>query len=164
MLTQAQLKDLVVYCPERGGLYWVKPTGKKARIGHRVGAKTLEGYRQTSILRIQYKEHRLVWLYHYGCLPNNEIDHINGVRDDNRIENLRDCTSAQNKQNLRNCTVRNNSTKILGVYQQLTHSPNFVARISVNGKNVYLGTFKTKEAAAKAYVAAKRKHHNYGTL
>jgi len=164
MLTQQKLKELVVYCPERGGLFWLNPTGSKAKPGNRIGAKTHEGYRQTSLFYVQYKEHRLVWLYHNGCFPKHEIDHINGVRDDNRIENLRECTSAQNKQNLRVCTKRNDSTKILGVHQQISKSNSYTARISVNGKNLYLGSFKTKEEASEAYIAAKRKYHQFGRL
>ena len=36
----------------------------------------------------------------YGKWPENEIDHINGIKDDNRINNLRDVTNRQNALNV----------------------------------------------------------------
>ena len=41
-----------------------------------------------------YKVHRIIFLYHYGYLPNI-IDHINSDRYDNRIENLELTTNGQ---------------------------------------------------------------------
>lgn len=43
--------------------------------------------------------HRIIWAMHNGRWPENEIDHINRIKDDNRIENLRPATHAQNCQN-----------------------------------------------------------------
>jgi hypothetical protein len=61
----------------------------------------------------QYKAHRLIWMYHYGSMPKNVIDHINSNKQDNRICNLRDITQSEN--NL--CTKRkpNKQTGIVGV-------------------------------------------------
>jgi len=55
--------------------------------------------------------HRIAWLLYYGDWPTKTIDHINGVRDDNRIENLQEVSHKENQQNkvyeyiLGNCGV-----------------------------------------------------------
>jgi hypothetical protein len=46
-----------------------------------------------------YLSHRVAWLLYYGEWPNEDIDHINGVRHDNRIENLRDVSRSANMMN-----------------------------------------------------------------
>lgn len=43
------------------------------------------------------KAHRLVYRHHHGPLsPGLEINHLNGVKDDNRIENLELVTAEEN--------------------------------------------------------------------
>jgi hypothetical protein len=54
---------------------------------------------------IRFKLHRIVyWLHNpkwdiFDSSQDNTIDHINGIRDDNRIENLRNITNQQNQWN-----------------------------------------------------------------
>jgi hypothetical protein len=42
--------------------------------------------------------HQLAWILHYGRWPT-EIDHLNGIKTDNRMENLREATSSENNLN-----------------------------------------------------------------
>jgi hypothetical protein len=81
-----------------GVLYWKKSPSNSVKAGAKAGNKTNQGYIQVKINRKYYKEHRLIFRMHNEYFPN-EIDHINGVRDDNRIENLRPVTRSENLMN-----------------------------------------------------------------
>jgi hypothetical protein len=56
------------------------------------------GYLRITVLGKSYYAHRLAWFYMNGEWPD-QIDHINGIKSDNRIENLRNVTVQQNNQN-----------------------------------------------------------------
>jgi len=90
-----------------------------------------------------YRIHRLI-AEHFIANPNNYpfIDHINGIRTDNRIENLRWVTKAQNQMNI----------KGKGYY--INAKGKFEAHIKVNNKQIYLGTYITEEEATQAYQEA----------
>lgn len=58
--------------------------------GKRVGFPDLRGYTRTKLKGKMTFAHRIIWEMHNGEIPQGmEIDHINGVKNDNRIENLR---------------------------------------------------------------------------
>ena len=46
--------------------------------------------------------HRLIWALQTGEWPKQQIDHINGVKDDMRFSNLRDVSAKINHRNYRN--------------------------------------------------------------
>ena len=79
------------------------------------------------------------------------VDHINGDGLDNRRSNLRLATKADN---CRNAKLRkDNKAGLKGVSLD---NGRWRARIRVNTKEIYLGSYSTKEAAHEAYkVAAK---------
>lgn len=66
----------------------------------------------------QYKAHRLIWLYCNKELPNNVIDHINGIKNDNRIDNLREVDFLVNAQN--HNKKSNEITGYVGIYKDET--------------------------------------------
>lgn len=111
-----------------------------------------------SVDRKLYKEHRLIWMYHYGQFPNNNIDHINCIKDDNRIENLRDVTKSQNKQN--SLIYKNNKCGVKGVWLH-KQTKKWCASIFINGKNKHIGSYKSLEEAEAAYKAAKKILHEF---
>jgi len=78
------------------------------------------------------------------------IDHINHDTLDNRKCNLRVCTHQDNQRN-RNLN-KNNTTGFKGVtYHKHKEYIYYVAQLYLNGKNIFLGTFKKSIDAAKKY-------------
>ncbi len=161
MIIKKILDDLFEYDKENG-VFKRKIKTWKSNIGDVVGTIDCAGYLKVSINNKFYYLHRLVWFYENGEMPKNVIDHINGVRTDNRICNLRNVTIAENIQNQKKFHLKNRSTNTLGVYQSDRIRP--TAKIKVGGKSIHLGTFKTVEEAHQAYVKAKRKLHKGNTL
>lgn len=82
---------------------------------------------------------------------NMMVDHIDHNTLNNQFENLRVCTMAQNQYNRK--MNRNNSTGYKGVKP---HGRGYMARIRVDGKEIYLETWDTQEQAAIAYDQAAR--------
>lgn len=81
--------------------------------------------------------------------PGAQVDHINGVRFDNRRCNLRVATQAQNNAN---AGLRSDSTSgFKGVSRQ---GDKWRAYIRRDGRQVYLGQFDTAVEAARVYDAA----------
>lgn len=79
------------------------------------------------------------------------VDHINGNGLDNRKENLRQSNHQLNARN-RTRLVENKNSKFKGVLKQnQTKKGGWIARIIINEKQIYLGTYKTEMEAAKAY-------------
>lgn len=147
-LTQERLKELLLYDPETGIFTWERRRGRPSRtLGAGVKEKTY-GHILICVDGRMFRAHRLAWLYVHGSFPARHIDHINGVRDDNRISNLREATESQNQCN----RAGTSKTGYKGVY--LHKSGRWYAMIQCGKKRQCLGYFETPEAAAEAYKAA----------
>jgi hypothetical protein len=146
-LTANKVRSLLSYDPETGVFHWLK-RAQNVFVGDVAGSCTRQdGYRWITIDNLAYVAHRLAWLHVTGKWPTNQLDHINGVRDDNRIANLREATATQNRRNNRD---------VKG-FQQNAHG-RFRARIWVNGKILHLGMFATETEARQAYREAAKKY------
>lgn len=165
MLTQEFLKEHFHYDPESGLFTVIKLTNgnRRSKIGSVVGSNHNCGYVSIRINKKLYLAHRLAWLYMYGCFPDKQLDHINGVRTDNRICNLRNADDSLNQQNRKKAQSNNKTSNLLGVNFE-KHINKFRARIQYNGKQKHLGIFDTKEEAHEAYLNAKREFHVYCTI
>lgn len=143
-LSQDYLKTLLEYNFETGIFTWIKP-GNMSRVGKIAGSVAQNGYICISIGRKGYKAHRLAWLYYYGVWPKNQIDHINGIKTDNRISNLREATVRQNSQNrLVHRSGKFPGIRLLGNKWQV--------RIWHNGSHVHLGVYANAEEAYEVYI------------
>lgn len=154
-LTQADLKEFVSYNPKTGIFRWVKPPNLRTKIGAIAGRKS-SGYIYITIDKTQYPAHRLAWLYVHGTFPEKGLDHIKGIRSDNRICKLRPATHQQNS--LNKGKKINNTSGYKGVSWDKTANK-WRAQAMINKKSYYLGAFKTPKLASNAYQKFAKKHH-----
>jgi HNH endonuclease len=158
-LTRDVLKELLDYDSDTGVFIWKVNKATKAVKGQVAGCEH-NGYRTIKINNKSYFAHRLAWLYVYGKLPNNEIDHINGDGLDNKIGNLREANRSQNMQNLRHAN-KNNKLGLTGVYKK---DNKYVASITINGHQKFLGSFNCALEAHAEYLKFKRAFHEFCTV
>lgn len=162
MITQKEIKELLHYDPDTGLVYW-RERGEKWFSANRIfsadqmmrgwnsrwagveafTAITDTGYKQGSILGKHIKAHRIIWLLVHGKMPI-EIDHINGIRTDNRMCNMRSVTRKVNAKNLQ--IKSDNTSGIIGVYF-IERTGKWVSSITVDGVKK-TKTFRTLYAAS----------------
>lgn len=148
------LQTLLCYNSETGELRWSSQTAKNIR-GKVAGSISDRGYLYVKVSGKSCRAHRLAFAIHHGCFPKGDIDHINGIKTDNRICNLRDVSKSVNKQN----QLKPRADNRLGIMGVACERDKYRAKISINGKRVDLGTYATPEQAHQIYLSAKRKWH-----
>lgn len=156
---EEKIKDYVRYEPESGNFYWLINThghGKTIRPGDIANALSGQGYLQINVMKRIVRQHRLAWFFMTGEWPPKgmDIDHINGVRDDNRWTNLRLVTRSRNGLNagLRKC----NKSGVIGVSYQKRRQV-WDARIRVDGILHLLGQHKNFDDAVRARKDAEQR-------
>ncbi|QSR35573.1 hypothetical protein CFI10_11295 [Marinobacterium iners] len=160
-LTQSELKKRIRYDPDTGEFTWIGKC-RSCLIGRVAGCLDGEGYRCIQINRTRYMAHRLVFLYVHGQLPDRQVDHINGVRDDNRIENLRIVSQGENLRNSSR-SIANTSGKT-GVCW-CKRSERWVVHIGVDGSLKRLGSSTNFEEAVRLREEGEDRygyHKNHG--
>lgn len=149
-----RLREVLSYDPETGEFFWLVGI-KGVCAGDRAGGLSRSrGYWRIQLDGQRHTAHRLAWLYMTGEWPRDQIDHINGIRTDNRFANLREATNAQNGAN--SSKRENTTSKYKGVDRR---GKRWRAQIRSGGKKYCLGMFDTPEEAYAAYCAAARKFH-----
>ena len=124
--------------------------GKSATVNHS------NGYKNVSVMGYSFiRAHRVAWAIFHGAWPTDDVDHINGDREDNRIANLRLATRSENLRNKRKFPKNKSGYVGVSFYKE---RGNWNAKIGVNGKYINLGYFSTKEEAAKARAEAEKKY------
>lgn len=153
-VTQERLREVLSYDPETGIFTWVSPPSVHPRLKGTPAGGNATGYTMIKIDGRKYKAHRLAWLYVYGSMPSQRIDHRDGNPFNNAIGNLREATQAQNCANAAKW-----AGKTLPKGVRLTRGDRFQARIRVDKNLITLGTFDTPAEAHLAYGEAARKFY-----
>lgn len=159
MIEQGSLRSLLHYNEETGIFIWLKPPKRHPRLlgkeaGTPIPNQNGKQYCHIKINGKKYKRSRLAYLYMTGALPPDCIDHINGNSLDDRWANLRPATITENAWNHHHRAKK--SGLPMGV--KLLASGTYLARISVNNRQLALGVFKTPQAAHAAYLEAREAH------
>lgn len=162
------LRELLVCDAEAGTLTWkarpreLFPHGYgflvwNRRYANKAGfeTKNAQGYLCSSIFGKKFQAHRVIWALHYGEWPSLPIDHINGITTDNRISNLRSVSLSENQRNVR--LGKNNTSGTCGV-TPAKRANKWRAQITVNRKQIHLGTFDLLADAISARKSAEAEH------
>lgn len=160
-LTQSRLTELLHYDPTTGIFTWIKQVCNSVNVGDIAGSEhKVDGYIQIGVDGVLYRAHRLAFLYMTGAFPDVHVDHISGLRADNRWTNLRNADALINLKNAK--LSRNNKTGIIGV--SITQAKNtrgktyFYASITVNYKSIPLYHGKDLFEACCRRKSAEIKH------
>lgn len=153
MIDKSFVDSILRYEPETGLFFWKVSPAIVVRAGSPAGTTDRKGYIGICIKRKKYKAHRLAWLVTHGMWPQEQIDHINGVKSDNRIVNLRQCDSFGNAQN-----QKSKRGRIKGI-SYIARLCKWQAEIRSRGVREYLGIYSTPEEAHAAYWNAAQSRH-----
>lgn len=141
------LEQYLSYDADTGLLTWKRHVSYSSnKPGKVAGHRGLRGYVTVRLSGIINYAHRVAWYLHYGTWPEKYIDHINGVRDDNKIKNLREVSKRENNQN----TVKHRNGKLVGTsfYKE---RKKWRAYMKTKGRQVFIGYFDTEQEAHEAY-------------
>jgi len=153
-----ELNSQINYNPNTGLFTWKINKKGPIKAGMKAGTRHSKGYTTIRINGVDYLAHRLAWIIFYGSLEENEqIDHINLDRTDNKICNLRKATHSENCRNTKSRS--HNLSGLKGAHLDKRNGK-YRARISIEGKQKWIGYFKTPEEAHEAY--KKKAEELYG--
>jgi len=160
------VRQLLRYEPDTGRLFWLERmpetvasdrASTRVRICRNWNARfqgqeafatvSLRGYYVGVLCGIRMYAHRVAWAIQAGEWPEDEIDHINGVRLDNVFTNLREASRVENAQNL--CIRSNNTSGHPGVAWD-TKRGKYEAYITIRQKRKHLGRFASIDDAIAA--------------
>lgn len=153
-LTAEALRKILSYCPITGVFKW-KISVSRNKAGDVAGFLD-DGYIRIGVSGLRHLAHRLAWLYMLGEWPDGLVDHENRIKSDNRWLNLRLADKFQNSHN--RGVSKSSASGSKGVYK-CSKGDSWFTSIKVNGKSIYLGTFKVKADAVRAYALAADKYH-----
>jgi hypothetical protein len=150
MMTQDYVKELFLY--KDGSLFWKVRKGR-VRADGMAGCRCSNGYLQITVDNKNYKAHRLIFLYHFGYMPEHEVDHIDRDRLNNKIENLREVSKSCN---VRNSTQQNStSSGVKGLAWDKSRQK-WKAHITINNISKHLGRYSDFTEAAAHRLAAEQ--------
>lgn len=158
-----RLRELFLYDPESGKLTWRERDRKLSGV-EAGGIDPGHGYRRVHFDGGLHLAHRIAIAMTSGAWPSDQVDHLNGVRDDNRFCNLEVVSRAENLKN--KARYKNNKSGVVGVHWHKQHQK-WCAEISVDGKKRFIGLFEDLSRAIMARRAAEGEfgfHENHGRI
>jgi hypothetical protein len=150
------LKSLFYLDEEMGELHYMQRRSRVAP-GAKVGYVHPSGYVTVELDGAFWRVHRLVFALANDYLPVGEIDHINGIKSDNRPCNLREASRNQNVWNRSSPSTNTSGHK--GIFWSAAGKKHWRASICRDGKKHYLGSFESADEAAEAYRMASQELH-----
>lgn len=173
-MSTEELHDVLNANFESGLLYW-KPRAREkfksdrawnawnAKFANKqaLTCKNNTGYFSGAVNKHPLLAHRVLFAMKHGYWPEF-IDHINGIRTDNRIENLRAATRQINGKNVRRPI--HNTSGVIGVSWN-NRDKRWAAYITIQRKRKSLGNFINKEDAIACRKANEKLfgfHENHG--
>ena len=140
---QQTLREYLDYNPSTGIFIWKKATSNRVRAGDEAGSNR-DGYISINIFGKRYKAHRIALFLEKGEWPESEVDHINGITDDNRASNLRSVSLSENSKNSKRYST--NTSGVTGVYWFKPQNK-WKASIKSEGNQIHLGYADSFEEA-----------------
>lgn len=159
LLLHSELLRILSYDPVSGIFTWKIRQAYRSHIGEEAGGiNKSKGYRAIMLFGKPFLTHRLAWFYVTGNWPIDQIDHINGVKDDNRLINLREADYFTNRQNVQSSQRNNTSSTIPGVWRNNSRENYWCYSIRINGKRITKYAKSQQEAEAKC-IELRRLHY-----
>jgi len=153
--TQERIKELYIYDESHKGLIHNSAKNSRGLKNGKAGHHHSRGYVHIGVDGKSFKEHILVWIYFNGAKADDmQIDHINGIKWDNRISNLRQVSGFDNQKN------RGKNKKNTSGYKGVHKNKNkWEVSIMANNIRHRLGHFDNPKEAALVYNEAAKKLH-----
>jgi hypothetical protein len=153
------LNEWLSYDPETGDLFWKKKPARQIAAGAKAGCKCAQGYVLVRVLGTLIRAHRAACILSGINIDGVDVDHVDGNGLNNRLANLRPCSHSQNMHN-----APSHKDNLYSKWKGVSFDPKakvmkWYARLYVNGKSLWLGSFKDEREAAEAYIFAALEHH-----
>lgn len=113
------------------------------------------GYLHGALMGEKVLAHRAVYAISNNEWPKGEVDHINGIKTDNRPENLR---ATSHETNMRNQRLRKTNTSGFNGVSYNKSRKQYEVYIYANGRKTNLGRFATLDEAIEAREVANKEH------
>lgn len=177
-LSAENVHDLFRYDPDSGKLFWkhrgleyfqdgprknsTAAAWNTRNAGREITRRSSKGYIKPNVFGRDEYSHRIIWLLVNGDWPEGQVDHINGIKHDNRLANLRVVTNQENGMNQRRRSTNASGVQGVGWHK---NRRKWQASITIDGRKLHLGLFDEFDAAVAARDAAEAEygfHENHG--
>lgn len=159
IVTHKELLGLIRYDQETGLFFNQSKLDDEGSLTQ-TGSLDTRGYMKVYVKGRYYRAHRLAMFYVTGEWPKHDVDHINGIRDDNRFANLRCVTRQQNAQNRTKVMGKSKFRGVCWCKQQ----QKWKAYATVNYKLNVFGFFNSEEEAGAAAKAGRDRLFTHHTI